>query len=98
MNFQPKTNLNFKKFPSARRGSAFPVVSAFQVSGSGSRAGVSGLPGCGGFLAGASGFLRGSNIAQSRPRGAGFSEFRSAFSQLFGELEVRCGHALGGLS
>jgi len=83
MNFQPRTNLNFRKFISARRGPAFPAVSAFRVSGSDSRPGVSGLPGCGGFLAGASGSLRGSNIAASRPRGAGFSEFRGAFSQLF---------------
>ncbi len=47
MNFQLRTNLNFRKFISARRGSAFPAVSAFQVSGSGksgSRTGVSGLP------------------------------------------------------
>ena len=43
------------------------------------------------FLAGASGSLRGSNIAPSRPRGADFSEFRGAFSQLF--LSWKCGAA-----
>jgi len=101
MNFQPRTNLNFKKIISARRGSALPAalcVSSFQVSGSGSRQGVSGLPCCGVFWLGLPGLCAVPTLLQADRGALVFLSSEVLSISYFGQLEVWCGHALGGLS